>query len=240
VDDDMDQQFLTVAERTAIDNGPWFSGLSRTLRHDLYRCATIERYKDGDLIVARDEQPEAWMACAKGAIRIGSSKGFGRECTLTYVEPGAWFGEVSILDGERHTHDAYAHGASTVVCIATADFRNTMTRHVELRDALLRLHARRIRHLYGMVDDLNTLPLRARLAKQLLRLVRRYGVRSFSDDNEVRLGITLAQENLAQLLGASRQRVNMELKAMERADVIRVKPGGLVIRDHAALVQLVG
>ena len=148
------------------------------------------------------------MACAKGAIRIGSSKGFGRECTLTYVEPGAWFGEVSILDGERHTHDAYAHGASTVVCIATADFRNTMTRHVELRDALLRLHARRIRHLYGMVDDLNTLPLRARLAKQLL--------------------------------GASRQRVNMELKAMERADVIRVKPGGLVIRDHAALVQLVG
>ncbi len=53
----------------------------------------------------------------------------------------------------------------------------------------------------------------------------------------MRIGLQLAQEELAQLLGASRQRVNQELKSMEREDVIRIEPGGLVIRDREALMR---
>jgi CRP-like cAMP-binding protein len=89
------------------------------------------------------------------------------------------------------------------------------------------------------VEDLNTLPLRARLAKQLIHLARSYGVPSLSDGDDIRIGLHLAQEELAQLLGASRQRVNQELKAMERDDSIRIEPGGLVIRDRAALMRLI-
>ena len=48
----------------------------------------------------------------------------------------------------------------------------------------------------------------------------------------------LAQEELAQLLGASRQRVNQELKAMEREEAIRIEPGGLVVLDRAALMRI--
>ena len=105
-------------------------------------------------------------------------------------------------------------------------------------DALLRLQARRIRQLFGLVEDLNTLPLRARLAKQLTHLVRSYGVPSLSDGNEMRIGLQLAQEEVAQLLGASRQRVNQELKTLEREGVIRIEPGGLVVRDRQALVRI--
>ena len=55
----------------------------------------------------------------------------------------------------------------------------------------------------------------------------------------VRIGLQLAQEELAQLLGASRQRVNQELKAMEREDVIRIEPGGLVVRNREALMRII-
>ena len=79
----------------------------------------------------------------------------------------------------------------------------------------------------------------ARLAKQLAHLVRSYGVPSLSHNGEVRIGLQLAQEELAQLLGASRQRVNQELKAMEREDVIRIEPGGLVVRNREALMHIV-
>jgi CRP/FNR family cyclic AMP-dependent transcriptional regulator len=103
---------------------------------------------------------------------------------------------------------------------------------------LLRLQARRIRLLFGQVEDLNTLPLRARLAKQLLHLVRSYGVPSLSDGDEMRIGLQLAQEELAQLLGASRQRVNQELKAMEREGVIRIEPTRPGGRDRAALMRI--
>ncbi len=116
--------------------------------------------------------------------------------------------------------------------------KKILANHVELYEALLRLHARRIRQLYGLVEDLNTLPLRARLAKQLLHLVRSYGIPSLSDGSEVRIGLQLAQEELAQLLGASRQRVNQELKSMEREDTIRIEPGGLVVRDRDALMRI--
>lgn len=234
----MDDPILTIDEREAINHGRWFSSLSPSLRHDILRCSYVKRYRDGDLISARGDAPEEWIACAKGAVRVSSTSISGKQITLTYVEPGIWFGDVAIFDGDRRTHDAYAHGETSTLCVARADFRKILAIHVEFYEAMLRLHARRIRQLYGLVEDLNTLPLRARLAKQLLHLARSYGVPSLNDASEVRIGLQLAQEELAQLLGASRQRVNQELKAMEREEAIRVEPGGLVVRNRAILLRI--
>lgn len=191
------------------------------------------------MICARGEVPEEWFACAKGAVRVSSTSITGKQITLTYVEPGLWFGDTSIFDGDRRTHDAYAHGATTLLCVGKADFKRILATHTEFYEAMLWLAARRIRQLYGLVEDLNTLPLRARLAKQLLHLVRSYGIPSLAHAEEVRIGLQLAQEELAQLLGASRQRVNQELKGMEREDIIRIEPGGLVVRDRDALLRIV-
>lgn len=234
----MDEPILTIEERAAINSGRWFSTLSPSLRHDILRCTYVKRFRDGDLISARGDPPEDWIACAKGAVRVSSTSLSGKKVTLTYVEPGIWFGDVSIFDGDRRTHDAYAHGETTTLCVAKADFKKILAEHAELYEALLRLHARRIRQLYGLVEDLNTLPLRARLAKQLLHLVRSYGLPSLSEGSDIRIGLQLAQEELAQLLGASRQRVNQELKSMEREDIIRIEPGGLVVRDRPALMKI--
>ncbi len=235
----MNEPILTVEEREAINSGRWFASLSPSLRHDILRCAYVKRFKDGELISARGDSPEEWIACARGAVRVSSTSLSGKLITLTYVEPGIWFGDVSIFDGDSRTHDTYAHGDTTVLCVAKADFRKILSTHTELYEAMLRLHARRIRILFGLVEDLNTLPLRARLAKQLLHLVRSYGVPSLSDAREVRIGLQLAQEELAQLLGASRQRVNQELKSMEREDAIRIEPGGLVIRNREILMRII-
>lgn len=235
---DMDNPILGVEEREAINAGRWFSSLSASLRHDILRCAYVKRFRDGALIVARGDPPEEWIACARGAVRVSSTSVSGKLVTLTYVEPGIWFGDVSMFDGDRRTHDAYAHGDCTILCVARADFRKILDLHVELYEAMLRLHARRIRQLYGLVEDLNTLPLRARLAKQLIHLVRSYGVPNPGKPQEMRIGLHLAQEELAQLLGASRQRVNQELKTMEREQSIRIDPGGLVVRDRDALMRI--
>ena len=196
----MDDPILTMEEREAINTGRWFSSLSPSLRHDILRCAFVRRYQDGDLIAARGEPPDQWIACAKGAVRVSSTTLTGKQITLTYVEPGIWFGDVAIFDGDRRTHDAYAHGATTILNVARADFHKILAQHPELYDALLKLQARRIRLLFGQVEDLNTLPLRARLAKQLGHLVRSYGVPSLSSNAEWRITLQLAQEVLAFIL----------------------------------------
>jgi CRP/FNR family transcriptional regulator, cyclic AMP receptor protein len=234
----MDEPILSPDEREAINHGRWFSSLSPSLRHDILRCAYVRRWRDGDLLAARGDSPLEWIACAKGAVRVSSTSVSGKQITLTYVEPGIWFGDVAIFDGDRRTHDAYAHGDTTTLCVAKADLFKILSQHVELYEALLRLQARRIRQLFGLVEDLNTLPLRARLAKQLVHLVRSYGTPSLSDNGDVRISLMLAQEELAQLLGASRQRVNQELKQMEREGVIRVEPTGLVVRQREALIRI--
>jgi len=235
----MDDPILTVEEREAINSGRWFSSLSPSLRHDILRCAYVKRYKDGELIAARGDMAEAWSAVARGAVRVSSTSITGKQVTLTYVEPGIWFGDIAMFDGDRRTHDAFAHGDTTLLCVSRGDVKKILSEHVELYEALLRLQARRLRQMFGLIEDLNTLPLRARLAKQLAHLVRSYGVPSLSDGREMRIGLQLAQEELAQLLGASRQRVNQELKAMEREEVIRIEPGGLVVRDRDALMRII-
>jgi DNA-binding GntR family transcriptional regulator len=60
-----------------------------------------------------------------------------------------------------------------------------------------------------------------------------------SDAKAIRISLQLAQEELAQLLGASRQRVNQELKQMERERVIKIEPGGLTVLDREALIKIV-
>ena len=106
---------------------------------------------------------------------------------------------------------------------------------MELYEALLRLNCRRLRLLFDTVEDLNTLPLSSRLAKQVLLLARSYGVEQGS---EIRIGLQLAQEDLAQLLGASRQRVNQELKGFERDGAVRIEPTRLVVLSKEKLLAI--
>ena len=79
----MDYPILSIEEREAINGGRWFSALSPSLRHDILRCAYVKRYKDGELIAARGESPEEWVACAKGAVRVSSTSISGKLITLT-------------------------------------------------------------------------------------------------------------------------------------------------------------
>ncbi|MDR0226616.1 MAG: Crp/Fnr family transcriptional regulator [Burkholderiaceae bacterium] len=230
---------LTPSEREAINAGPWFCTLSPSLRHDILRQTTVRRLKNGAQIYARGDTPHKWFACAQGAVRMSSTSLSGRQTTLAYVEPGAWFGAMSTFLDEPRTRDAFAHGDTTLLCVDKDSFRAILAAHTEFYDALLRLQARRIRQTYGLVEDLNTLPLRARLAKQLLHLSRSHGTHALDDPREMRIGLQLVQEELAQLLGASRQRVNQELKRMERDQCLRVEPQGLVIRDLDALHAIV-
>ena len=135
---------------------------------------------------------------------------------------------MAIFDGDRRTHDAYAHSETTMLSVSRADLQKILTQHVELYEALLRLHARRIRQLFGLVEDLNTLPLRARLAKQLAHLVRSYGVRRWQDGRRCAHRLHGAQKETAQLARCVAPAVTQELKRWSVRGVIPRRPARLV------------
>ncbi len=232
----MNTPVLTLDEQHNIDSGAWFSKLSTPLRADILSRARVRRLADAEPLASRGAPAEEWCAVARGAVRISSVSLSGKQVTLTYAEPGSWFGDIALFDGLPRTHDADAHGPTTLLTVRKTDFRALLQHHVELYDALLRLNCRRLRLMFDSFEDLNTRPLQARLAKQLLLLARSYGVAHGSDGSEIRIGLALAQEDLAQLLGASRQRVNQELKGFEREGALRVEPTRLVVTSREKLM----
>ncbi|HRD85286.1 MAG TPA: Crp/Fnr family transcriptional regulator, partial [Rubrivivax sp.] len=211
----------------------WFSRLSAPLRADILARARVRRLADGASLSSRGTPAEEWCGVARGAVRVSSVSLAGKLVTLTYAEPGTWFGDIALFDGLPRTHDADVHGQTTLLSVGKADFKALLAGHVELYDALLRLNCRRLRLMFDHFEDLNTRPLQARLARQLLLLAKSYGV---VQGDELRIGLQLAQEDLAQLLGASRQRVNQELKALEREGAVRVEPTRLVVRSRDKLL----
>jgi CRP-like cAMP-binding protein len=231
----MNTPVLTIEERHNIETGAWFSKLSSPLRGAILSRAGVRRLADGTPLASRGAAAEEWCGVALGAVRISSVSLSGKQVTLTYAEPGTWFGDIALFDGLPRTHDADAHGPTTLLCVRKPDFRELLSQHVELYDALLRLNCRRLRLMFDQFEDLNTRPLRSRLARQLLLLAKSYGV---PEGQQLRIGLALAQEDLAQLLGASRQRVNQELKGLEREGVLRVEPTRLVIALRERLLEI--
>ena len=224
---------LTLDERRNIDTGAWFSKLSLSLQQAILSRAIVRRLPDDAPLAIRGAQAEEWVGVARGAVRISTVALSGKQVTLTYCEPGTWFGDIALFDGLPRTHDAHAHGETTLLVVRKPDFKALLAQHVELYEALLRLNCRRLRLMFDQFEDVNTRPLQARLARQLLLLAKSYGI---ADGEEIRIGLQLAQEDLAQLLGASRQRVNQELKGFERDGILRVEPTRLVVLSRERLM----
>jgi CRP/FNR family transcriptional regulator, cyclic AMP receptor protein len=231
----MNTPVLTIPERHNIESGSWFSKLSQPLRNAILSRAVVRRLPDGALLTSRGEAAAEWVGVAKGAVRVSSVSLSGKQVTLTYVEPGTWFGDIALFDGLPRTHDANAHGDTTLLIVRKPDFKELLTQHTELYEALLRLNCRRLRLMFNQIEDLNTRPLASRLAKQVLLLAKSYGI---EQGEEIRIGLQLAQEDLAQLLGASRQRVNQELKGFEREGAVRVEPTRLVVLSREKLLAI--
>jgi len=231
----MSNPVLTLDEQQSIESGAWFSKLSPTLRAAILSRSVVRHLEDGAPLASRGAPAEQWCGVASGAVRISTVSLSGKQITLTYAEPGTWFGDIALFDGLPRTHDANAHGATTLLVVRKPDFKALLAQHVELYDALLRLNCRRLRLMFDLFEDLNTRPLAARLAKQILLLAKSYGI---EQGEELRVGLQLAQEDLAQLLGASRQRVNQELKGFEREGAVRVEPTRLVVLSREKLLAI--
>ena len=226
---------LSIEEAHNLESGAWFSKLSADLRIAIVERARVRRLVDGATLATRGTAAEEWCGVALGAVRISSVSLSGKQVTLTYAEPGTWFGDIALFDGLPRTHDADAHGPTTLLVVRKPDFKDLLAQHVELYDALLRLNCSRLRLMFNQFEDLYTRPLQARLAKQVLLLAKSYGL---PQGEEIRIKLALAQEDLAHLLGASRQRVNQELKGFEREGAVRVEPTRLVVLSREKLLAI--
>ena len=227
---------LDNTQQATLQHNPWFAALEPSLRAAIVERARLRGLRDGELLFRRGDAGADWYAVLSGALKVGAVGPQDRELTLTYLEPGAWFGEISIFDGQPRTHDAQAQGPTEVLQLSGLDFEAVYAAHPSFARALLQLQCARLRLLFGALEEANALPLEQRLARQLLNLGRSHGQAEM--DGALRIALHLPQDALAQLLGTTRQRINQALKAWEREGMLRQRYGEIALLQQPRLRQL--
>jgi CRP-like cAMP-binding protein len=172
-----------------------------------------------------------------GKIKLGRTSPDGRENLLAVLGPGEMFGELSLFDPGPRTATATAVTDSTLIGLGHDDLQPWLTGRPEVAAQLLGALARRLRRTNEAMADLVFSDVPGRVAKQLLDLARRFGVPT---DDGVRVTHDLTQEELAQLVGASRETVNKALADFASRGFLRLEARAVVILDIERLSRRAG
>jgi CRP-like cAMP-binding protein len=172
-----------------------------------------------------------------GKIKLGRTSPDGRENLLAVLGPGEMFGELSLFDPGPRTATATAVTDSTLIGLGHDDLQPWLTGRPEVAAQLLGALARRLRRTNEAMADLVFSDVPGRVAKQLLDLARRFGVPT---DDGVRVTHDLTQEELAQLVGASRETVNKALADFASRGFLRLEARAVVILDVERLSRRAG
>jgi CRP/FNR family cyclic AMP-dependent transcriptional regulator len=203
----------------------------------ILKLAKERRFADGQTIFQKGEAGPSLMAVLDGRVRISSCSPEGKEVILSIVEPGQIFGEIALLDGQARSADATAAGDCTVLVIDRPEFNAFLERNPQITARLLSFLCQRLRGADEMIEEMAFLEVPGRLARLLLRLARSYGHRT---DGGHRIGLKLAQQDLGNLIAASRESVNKTLRAWQDAGVIDMQQGYITLLRPDDLEGLAG
>lgn len=215
----------------ALRSEAWFAEAPAALQEALLMQGRLWTLAHGERLFERGAMAEGLCCVTAGALRVGSLQPDGSESLLAYVVPYQWFGEISLIDGRPRTHDAVADGASTVLVVPHAGLQAWLQDHPAHWQHIARLACMKLRLLFTVLEDIAHLPIEARLAKRLWMVAHGYGARS----GEPRRRIRLPQEQLALMLGVTRQSVNKALRALEARGWLQLRYGEIELLDLEAL-----
>jgi CRP-like cAMP-binding protein len=220
------------ADSASMLAGPWFAALPQSVQTAILAEAQVRQVPAGTPLAQRGGVPSHWIGVARGALRLGTALSDGRSLTLDFVGPSQWFGDIALTDGRPLDLDVLAHVQSTLLLVPKDGLRALVDRHDELRDALLQLNCQRLRHMFRRFEELHTLTLPQRLARQVLRLMRQFGRPVASG---VRIDLGLSQGDLASMACGSRQRVNRSLRQMQSQGMLQLGSSRMVVLDPGRL-----
>ncbi len=219
---------MLAADHALLDADPWFGAVPAARRTLLLAQASVRTVAAGTRLYGVGDPPDGLWAVLDGQVRLIGYPAVGAELVVLMMGPGTWFGELSTLDAGPRPHDAIAFGGARVLHIGIEAFRRLAAATPELWwDIALLACAHQRASLAFMMNTLAQ-PIPVRLARTLGGMVRAAGGDS----------VALRQEDIAAMIGVSRQTLNKALKAMEREGVIALEYARIRVVDAEGLRRL--
>ncbi|NLT55049.1 MAG: Crp/Fnr family transcriptional regulator [Actinomycetales bacterium] len=167
-----------------------------------------------------------------GKVKLGRASGDGRENLLAVLGPGEMFGELSLFDPGPRNATATAVADTVLIGLGNEDLTPWLSGRPDVSRQLLRALARRLRRTNENLADLVFSDVPGRVAKALLDLSERFGRPA---EDGLRVAHDLTQEELAQLVGASRETVNKALADFASRSWLRLEARAVVLLDTERL-----
>jgi len=219
--------------RGPLVEGSIFSALSRRDRQALWSLAVRKSYRARQTVIRKGEQAEQIFVVVSGRLKALTHGAGGKQATLSIMGPGEVFGEVAVLDGQPRSATVTALERCELLLIDKRALYRFIESTPRVAVRLLEVLARRLRQLTERVGRVASLEVPARLARALCRLAADHG-RAIGS-GAWRIELRLSQQELGELVGASRETVNKQLRAWIAEGLIEKQDGKLVLLDQTAL-----
>ena len=202
--------------------------------NEVRRLSRRVTYERDEVVFDKHDPGDSLYVILSGRIGIHSVSSSGKQIFLNVMESGDVLGEIALLDGRERTAGAVAMEHAELLRIDRADFIPFLERHPKLCLRLMSVLCERIRWTSSIIESVVFLDIPRRVARRLLDMAREMDTSTAGG----RVNVGLSQEDLANMLGTSRESVNKVLRSLQRQGVIRYDRSGIVIRDADHLEAL--
>ena len=220
------------SDEAVVRTAPLFSALDDESAATLRASMTMVKVPKGNTLFKEGDAGDRLFVVVEGKLKLGTSSLDGRENLLSILGPGDMFGELSLFDPGPRTATATAVTDARVLALAHDQVIGLVTQHPQVSLELLARLAQRLRRTNEVLADLVFSDVPGRVAKALMDLGSRFGVQK---DDGLHVNHDLTQEELAQLVGASRETVNKALADFAARSWVRLEPRAVVVLDYERL-----
>lgn len=201
-----------------------FTGLDKSAVEALTAHAANKRYAAHTLLTVEGGQSDFLYVILSGSVKIYVSDDEGAEVILAFMGPGDFFGEMALIDNGERCASAMTLEPSQVLSISKTAFRACLTKNPDIAIGLIKTLSGRVRLLNDNVKSLALLDVYGRIARVLLQLAR-------PDGDRLVIAQRLTHQDIAGMVGSSREMVSRILKDLERGGYVSYRDKHIVIRE---------
>jgi CRP-like cAMP-binding protein len=212
----------TGATRSILEDVALFGGLTSDERVALAARLRRRRYRKGWTIFLHGDHGRDLFIVESGCVKICMTTADGKEITLAILGAGEFFGELALLDGEPRSSDAITMEDSEFLLLERAEFLQFINEHPSVALRVMEVLSRRLRADNQLVQDAAFFDVAARLARVILRLAESVGQQ---DDGGTTIARRLTQNDLAGMVGTTRESINKWLAQYERLGLVERRAG---------------
>ena len=206
-------------------NVPLLSVLSDEELTLLARVVSRKSYARGSLILGAGDPTDSLYILISGSIKVFMSDLDGKEVILAILGPNEFVGEMGLIDNSPRSANVVALEPCEIVCIAKSDFKRCLADNFEMAMTVMRGLVKRLREADNQIGSLALMDVFGRVARLLLESAEVI-------NGERVVTKKLSKQDIARMIGASREMVSRVMKHLQAAGYIEVRTNAIVIRAN--------